>query len=267
MPPITATQRVLVNQFMAVTGVPEKIAQKLLKASAWKIDQATDSYFASNGAAPNDKGKENLEKLFGSYRETGDEAEIVGVNGTMKYLTDLGVDLENASMLVPLEIIQAPALGEITKEGFVKGWKAIRADTLAKQKAHVASQINQLASDNALFKRVYRHVFVCARDKGQKALPLENAITYWEILFAPPGKTLATSSTNWAELWIEFLNAKWTKSVNKDMWNQTLEFLQKATEDELLSFWSEDGAWPGVIDDFVGYVKTKRGAGERMETD
>lgn len=132
---------------------------------------------------------------------------------------------------------------------------------------HVASQISQLPTDNALFKRVYRHVFVCARDKGQKALPLENAITYWEILFAAPGQTLATSSTNWADLWIEFLNAKWTKSVNKDMWNQTLEFLQKAVEDETLSFWSEDGAWPGVIDDFVGFVKTKRGTGECMETD
>jgi DCN1-like protein 1/2 len=43
----------------------------------------------------------------------------------MKYLTDLGVNLENAEILVVLEIVQAPALGEITKDGFVDGWKAI----------------------------------------------------------------------------------------------------------------------------------------------
>jgi len=43
----------------------------------------------------------------------------------MKYLTDLGVNLENAEILVVLEIVQALALGEITKDGFVDGWKAI----------------------------------------------------------------------------------------------------------------------------------------------
>lgn len=66
-------------------------------------------------------------------------------------------------------------------------------------------------------------------------------------------------------MWLEFLKAKYTKSVNKDMWNQTLEFFLKVMQDESLSFWSEDGAWPGVIDEFVAYVKAKRG--DTMETD
>lgn len=43
----------------------------------------------------------------------------------MRYLKDLGIDLENAEILVPLEIIQAPALGEMSKDGFVEGWKKI----------------------------------------------------------------------------------------------------------------------------------------------
>jgi DCN1-like protein 1/2 len=77
-----------------------------------------------------------------------------------------------------------------------------------------------------------------------------------------------TKSTNWLALWVEFLHANWKKSVNKDMWNMTLEFFTKTLQDEDLSFWSEDGAWPGVIDDFVGYVKEKRASGaDKMETD
>lgn len=36
-------------------------------------------------------------------------------------------------------------------------------------------------------------------------------------------------------------------------------FVQKSQGDESMSWWSEDGAWPGVLDDFVGYVKEKRG--------
>jgi DCN1-like protein 1/2 len=141
------------------------------------------------------------------------------------------------------------------------------ADTLAKQKAYVASQTKQLATDMALFKRVYRYVFICAREKGAKALSLEHAIAYWTVLFSPPGKQWVSSTTDWTALWIQFLEAKWTKSVNKDMWNMTFEFLQKTMQDESLSFWSEDGAWPGVIDDFVAYAKEKRGGAERMETD
>lgn len=109
-------------------------------------------------------------------------------------------------------------------------------------------------------------MFVCAREKGQKAISLENALTYWQIIFNPPGKPWVTASTDWLKLWSEFLTATWTKSVNKDMWNQTFEFAQKTMQDETLSFWSEESAWPGVIDEFVAYAKVKRGD-VAMETD
>lgn len=107
-----------------------------------------------------------------------------------------------------------------------------------------------------------------------KALPLDNAIIYWEMLFNKPGmewKTLGPNSStiDWLALWTGFLQSKWTKSVNKDMWNQTFEFYRKTLEDPTLGFWSEDGAWPGVIDDFVAYAKQKIhwGSPEEMETD
>lgn len=53
-----------------------------------------------------------------------DEKDMTGVDGTMTYLTELGVNLENASSLIPLEIVQAPSLGEMSREKFVQGWKA-----------------------------------------------------------------------------------------------------------------------------------------------
>jgi DCN1-like protein 1/2 len=146
--------------------------------------------------------------------------------------------------------------------------QCLSADTIPKQKAYIAGQLKQLSVDMALFKRVYRHTFICSREPGQKALPLENALVYWEMIFSEPGKPWITGTTNWTNLWIEFLKANWTKTVNKDMWNQTFEFFQKTMQDETLSFWSEDGAWPGVIDEFVAYVKEKRGdLPDTMETD
>jgi DCN1-like protein 1/2 len=44
----------------------------------------------------------------------------------MRYFADdLGLNLENAEILLPCEIIQAPAIGEMSREGFIDGWKKL----------------------------------------------------------------------------------------------------------------------------------------------
>lgn len=42
------------------------------------------------------------------------------------------------------------------------------------------------------------------------------------------------------------------------MWDQTGIFVLKSLEDGDMGWWSEDGAWPGVLDEFVGYVRERR---------
>lgn len=119
-----------------------------------------------------------------------------------------------------------------------------------------------------MFKKVYRYAFVAGREPDQKALGLENALVYWDILFASPGMEWKTANHDWLDLWKSFLNAKWTRSVNKDMWNMTLEFAVKSLSDESLSFWNEDGAWPSVIDDFVEWCREKGiGKADGMDVD
>lgn len=41
----------------------------------------------------------------------------------MSYLQQLDVDLEGMESLAALEIVQAPTMGEISREGFVNGWQ------------------------------------------------------------------------------------------------------------------------------------------------
>lgn len=97
---------------------------------------------------------------------------------------------------------------------------------------------------------------------------LDNAITYWSLLFSSPLSAVKWTSegTPWLAWWTEFLTDRWKKSVNRDMWNETLKFAQLTLEDEALSFWSEESSWPSVIDDFVEYVKKeKRGEGETVD--
>lgn len=88
-------------------------------------------------------------------------------------------------------------------------------------------------------------------------MSLENAVEFWRVLFSPPGRPWQSPSRNWLELWISFLQEKWTRSVNRDMWNQALEFATKSMEDETLGFWNADGAWPSVIDEFVAWCRAQ----------
>lgn len=137
---------------------------------------------------------------------------------------------------------------------------------------HVRKLIKTLPKDAALFKQVYRYAFVAGREKDQKALSLENALVYWDMLFAPPGMEWKNEHRDWLALWKEFLAEKWTRSVNRDMWNMALEFAFKSIQDDSLTFYSAEGAWPSVIDDFVAWCKAKgvgksEGKSEQMEVD
>ena len=142
-------------------------------------------------------------------------------------------------------------------------------DTIPKQAAFLETQNVLLRADRAFFKRVYRYTFMCSREAGQKAMPLENAIIYWRMLFSASGIPWKSGNTDGLDLWVEFLGEKWTKTVSKDMWNQTAEFAFKSLDDEQLSFYSDEGAWPSVIDDFVAWCRETKGLsnGDKMQVD
>lgn len=126
-----------------------------------------------------------------------------------------------------------------------------------------------MPSSKEAFTKVYKYTFQLGKATNQKAVPLDVAVTYWELLFSSSLSAVKWTSPNspWLTWWSEFLNAHWKKSVNRDMWNETLKFAQLTLEDEALSFWNEESSWPSVIDDFVEYVKKEKrgGVGENAD--
>ena len=207
-----------------------------------------------------------------------DPKNELGVESTMGYLASLGLDPETSDVFVGLEVVHAPSLGEISRQGFVEGWKNVSATyractTIPEQKRYIAMRVEQFGQDAAYFKKVYRYTFAAGKEPDQRSMSLENAIEFWKVLFAAPGRPWVSvaNGKEWTPLWIEFLQDKWTRSVNRDMWNQTLEFATKSIADPSLGFWSEDGAWPSVIDDFVAWSRANGHAAApaqaSMETD
>ncbi|PTB65038.1 DUF298-domain-containing protein [Trichoderma citrinoviride] len=315
-PPSSAQQKVLLAQFVSLTGVTERQATRYLKSTGYKLEEAVDAMMlgwkgvkqnlpskvakavpqwlskkkrekhGADGSAADQSGRyfmntanegkgpspldAKLDALFDSLRdEENDEKDQLELESTMNYLGEkLNISLENAELFVVLELLQAPSVGEITREGYINGWKSSGVEASHQEHAkHVRNLISNLSRDPALFKKVYRYAFVAGREKDQKALALDNALIYWSMLFSAPGMVWK-GKHDWLELWKTFLGEKWTRSVNRDMWNMILEFALKSINDESLSFWSEDGAWPSVIDDFVQWCR-QRGVGkpETMEVD
>jgi DCN1-like protein 1/2 len=70
-----------------------------------------------------------------------------------------------------------------------------------------------------------------------------------------------SDSTPWLDWWLEYYETKYKRPANKDLWNMVGELVNKTREPggENMHWWSEDGAWPMAVDEFVSFVKEKRG--------
>lgn len=140
-------------------------------------------------------------------------------------------------------------------------------DTIDKQKSYIKTLKQNLPSNKDAFTKVYKYTFMLGKTGNQKAVPLDVAVTYWELLFTSKLSAVKWTSPKspWFQWWAEFLNSQWKKSVNKDMWNETLKFAQLTLQDEAMSFWNEESSWPSVIDDFVEWVKREKRGGETAD--
>lgn len=177
----------------------------------------------------------------------------------------------------------------MTREVFVNGWQERKlvpsptllydrsliqssCDTIEKQKAYIKNIKRELPSNRDLFERIYKYSFTIAKAPDSKQAPLDSAIEFWKLLFMDSISAIQWTSPNspWLDWWKEFLQTSFKKSVNKDMWAETLKFAKLTLEDEQMTFWTEESSWPSVIDDFVEWVKTEKRGGakdEEMEED
>ncbi|KAI5811133.1 Cullin binding-domain-containing protein [Peziza echinospora] len=257
MSSLTSSQRAAVAQFTACTRCPEKTAAKFLKTHSWNVELAVDSYFSSNAGAlaPTPTAGvsvTSINKVFDQYRDRTDPPDTIMVNGTMNYIQQLGLDLEEPAVLVLCEALKAPTMGEIARAGFVEGWRAMGCDTIEKMRAKIPDLRNIILTDEARFKRVYLFTFNFARAANQKSLPLDTAIEYWKLLLGKKWKSHI-------DLWIEFLQRDYKKSIAKDTWNMLYDFVPLCEQDPELKEYDEEGAWPSILDSFVEFVRKRSG--------
>ncbi|KAF2429752.1 hypothetical protein EJ08DRAFT_634904 [Tothia fuscella] len=270
----TPAQKKAIADFISITNADRSTAAKILKANAWDATNAVNVYFnnPSSASAPTgstSSSRTTLTKLFDKYRdEPRTSPDTISISGSMAYFQAIGAELDDISCLIASEIVSCPTMGEITREGFVEGWKDVGgADSIDAQKRIIAMRRSQIGSaapsSRQMLKEVYRHTFKLGiTAQGQRSVDKDTCIEFWKMLFAPPGFDWSTESTNWLQLWLEFVGANGVKGINADVWNQTFVFAEESVKDETLGWWSEEAAWPALVDEFVEWIHEKRGTGK-----
>ncbi|KAJ5083519.1 Scaffold-type E3 ligase [Penicillium angulare] len=290
MPAYTADQKRAISQVAKITRCTDTEAIKFLRTAKWDAQRAVDLFYSSDQGG-NDTLSVSLKQVFDSYHSKSimmtmnlindnkrytntsldastDEPEKIGIEGAMKYFGDLEVQLDEIACLGVAELCKCPAMGEFTKEGFVDGWRAVQCGTLQKMKAYVKTLRQNIPAKPDTFRRVYRYCFLLSRMQGQRNVQFEIAAEQWRMFFSPESGGVAgnTSTTPWLDWWIEFLEERGKKPINKDLWEQFEVFMRKSHEDESFGWWNPDAAWPGAVDEFVAYVLAKRDGG-KMEVE
>jgi DCN1-like protein 1/2 len=195
-------------------------------------------------------------------------------------LTDLGVELDEVVHLALCELLQCPSIGEFDREAFISGWRSLSPnhssspaqsyDTIARQSAYISTLRRKLVADPSYFKQVYRNAFKLAKPENQKSVPMDSGMDFWNMFFrkGKGGIEWNSSRTKWLDMWLEFYEKNSGRPVNKDLWNMVGELVIKIKEPggENLEWWTEDGAWPMAVDDFIASIKAKTGKeGESMD--
>ena len=55
-----------------------------------------------------------------------DNPDGIGIEGSMQFLSDIQVKLDEVACLGVAELLKSPSMGESTREGFVAGWRSVK---------------------------------------------------------------------------------------------------------------------------------------------
>ncbi|KAL1918731.1 uncharacterized protein VTP21DRAFT_2753 [Calcarisporiella thermophila] len=217
-----------------------------IKVSGKKV--ATASIKSTTGSRGKKQQQQNADfsdraciDSFDRYKDSEDP-DIIGPEGIERLVSDLGLSLDSPIVLVFAWKLNAATMGQFTKMEWLNGMRGLKVDSVEKLKAKL-SELERLLVDQVQFKEFYKFIFGFARDRGQKSMSVETAVTMWSSL-------LEGNKYPHVKHFSQFLEEKKPlKVVNKDQWVSFYDFVTSVGTD--LSEWDEMGAWPVLFDNYV----------------
>ncbi|CAO1624971.1 unnamed protein product [Parajaminaea phylloscopi] len=290
------TQDSLLKQFRSITNAAQADAVRILKARGWKLEAAVEAFYndpaaqrsaaaastRSSSDAASSTSTKKLNDIFGQYKDE-DEEDAINIEGTMQYCEALGVSPEDVVLLPLSYYLESPTMGRFTRQGFLSGWKTLSdnskaCDTVEGQKGVLPALLRDFQADApvkgelaqkppksaGLYKKTYEYAYTFARPEGQKSLPLDTALAFWDLIL-PYSPTYSTNGGPFTQeqlqLWKEFLTSTTNgRAVSKDTWSLFLDFTRDVgptTGDLTFASHDFDAAWPSLIDGFVTWARER----------
>jgi len=136
-------------------------------------------------------------------------------------------------------------------------------DSVPKLRNCIRTEQTKVESDEYTFERFYlSFLYPFCLEPGQKSMSIDLALPLWELVLAPRRKV--------AKDFVAYLNAcpgKY-KGVTKDLWKQLYNFSNEVelSEDqsELVNY-SEESAWPTILDEYAAWVNRGRKPEQTVE--
>jgi len=282
----------LKNQFCELTGTSTTTAGRYLDASKYNLEQAVDAYFTKHASksSPNSKsnGKssspfsfaKHLIAIFDQYKDANNP-EVIDIDGTLKYLEDLGIDPDDPKSLTLAFLLKSPLVGVFKKDKFLTIWQHYEVHDVKamaeflnhfhENVLHDKGSYSDLETNEVIdFKQLYDFTFGFLKEsENQKVLDIDLTISYWKLLLplitsvhfarnnSDSNEDDKAKIDERAQNWYDFLsNSNPRPVITFDTWSMFyLFFLEVIIPDPYkLSNYDEMAAWPSKMDEYVEYL-------------
>jgi len=183
--------------------------------------------------------------LFEKYKDS--EEDSILSEGIEEFCIDLQLKPDEFKVLVLAWKFDAEQMCRFTRSEFLCGCRALRADSCRALQARLPEVGAALAADADTFRDLYRFTYKFGLDSasGQRLLPVEMAVSLWQLVFSQEEPPLLKK-------WLHFLeNHPQVRGIPRDTWNMFLNFTTVVGTN--LSQYDDTEAWPSLFDDFVEF--------------
>jgi len=203
-------------------------------------------------------GNENGSNMSNGSSDNDESADYICDVGLYEFFNDVGVrDVNNScTPLIITWFLHCRDLGQIRRNEFVTNLSVYSCDSMSSIRTEIQGVVKSIDTSYRELKEFYGWCYERFKVINKSIVTWTDAVELWRLIL-PKHLSLLHE-------WLEYCHTVCIandsillRGVNRDLWNQLLEFGRHIKHD-LSNYDANEGAWPSRIDDFVEWLKDRR---------
>ncbi|KAK6127883.1 hypothetical protein DH2020_038391 [Rehmannia glutinosa] len=207
-----------------------------------------DLFRAASGKAAS-KELERIDQLFYSY--ASNSSGMIDPEGIESLCSDLEVDHTDVRVLMLAWKMQAEKQGYFTLDEWRSGLKGLRADTILKLKKALLD-LEKERSEGHRTADFYSYAFRYCLTGEAKSIDIESICLLLDLVLGSHFRPQIDALIQYLKIQIDY------KVINMDQWMGFYRFCNEISFPDLSNY-DPDLAWPLILDNFVDWLRSKRG--------